>query len=77
MQTIVVRMSLCSPKISCIRKDLAHCQTVTFIARTYALYDRSRVVLVGLTSLALAGIAVGGVSHSRWKYVSSETKRLV
>lgn len=35
---------------------------VTFIAGTYALYDRTRAVLVGLVSLALAGIAASGVS---------------
>jgi hypothetical protein len=36
--------------------------------RTYALYDRSRTVLVGLTSLALAGVVVGGVSRDHRKY---------
>ena len=33
--------------------------------RTYALYDRSRVVLIGLISIALSGIGAGIVSHDR------------
>ena len=36
--------------------------------RTYALYDRSRVVLIGLISIALAGFGTGIVSHDHWKY---------
>ncbi|KAF9780089.1 hypothetical protein BJ322DRAFT_310118 [Thelephora terrestris] len=34
---------------------------LTFVTRTYALYDRSRAVLAGLVSLALGGIMLGGV----------------
>lgn len=41
---------------------------LTFITRTYALYERSRVVLIGLTSLALAAIAVGA-------YLLSQTEK--
>lgn len=33
--------------------------------RTYALHDKSRVVLFGLISIALAGFGVGIVSHGR------------
>ncbi|KAF9788461.1 hypothetical protein BJ322DRAFT_635405 [Thelephora terrestris] len=32
---------------------------LTFITRTYALYNRSRAVVIGLTSLALSSVAVG------------------
>lgn len=64
MQTIVVCMPPRFPDKPCICGDLTHRRTVTFLTRTYALYDRSRLVLVGLTSLALAGSAVGGVGHS-------------
>ena len=43
--------------------------------RTYALYDKSRVVLVGLISLVLAALVVGGVSRSTRKYFTGETER--
>lgn len=37
--------------------------------RTYALYDKSRVVLIGLISVALAGFGTGIVSLDRWNNV--------
>lgn len=56
-------MSSFSQHILRSQRGLCHRWTVAFITRTYALYDRSRAVLVGLVSLALAGIALGGVSR--------------
>ena len=49
--------------ISYIRRNLTHYQTVTFITRTYALYDRNRAVLIGLASLGFAAVGVGSVSR--------------
>lgn len=68
MQSIVACMSPCSHYVPYIRRNPAHHQTGTFIMRTYALYDRSRVVLVGLLFTALAGFGTGIVSHGLWKY---------
>jgi len=42
-------------------------QTVVFLTRTYVLYGKSRVVLVLLASIPLAGLVISGVSPSRLK----------
>lgn len=63
--------------MSRIRRNLTLDRTVTFIARTYALYNRSRAVLVGLTSLAFTAIAVGGVSHDRRKYAIHSLNQVI
>lgn len=38
---------------------------LAFVTRTYALYDRSRTVLIGLVSLAFSGIAFGSYMLSQ------------
>ena len=65
MQSIVVGTSPHPKHLMCSQRPSSESLTVTFVTRTYALYDRSRVVLVGLTTLALAGAALGGVRHER------------
>ncbi|KAF9778768.1 hypothetical protein BJ322DRAFT_491912 [Thelephora terrestris] len=45
---------------------------LTFITRTYALYDRSPLVLAGLMSLALTSVAIGGYMMSQGRELAMD-----